>query len=93
MTRAAALRRLPLAVPWLPICVLTFFSRAISPSRRASEMVRVSGFWQKQCLPIRIAIAATAACVWSGVLTVTASIDLPSLSSRTRKSVNFAALG
>ena len=39
-----------------------------------------------------IAMAAATACVWSGVLTVTASIDLPSLSSISRKSVNFSAL-
>ncbi len=40
-----------------------------------------------------MAIMAAAACVWSGVLTVTASICLPISSSILRKSVYFLAFG
>ena len=44
-------------------------------------MVRVSGFWQKQCLPIFMAITEMTAWLWSGVLTVTASMLLSNSSS------------
>jgi hypothetical protein len=41
------MRRLPSkAIPWLPICVATFASRAASVTTRASFTVRVSGFSQ-----------------------------------------------
>ena len=89
---AAALRIGSKAVPWLPICVATPFSRAISPSRRASQIVCVSGFWQWTCLPIRIAFAAITAWLWSGVLTVTASMLSPILSSILRKSVKLCSV-
>jgi hypothetical protein len=78
---AAASRSDEAAVPWFPICVASFFSRAISPMRRASCNVWVIGFWQKQCLPSFIAITPAGACVWSGVLTVTASMVMPVSSS------------
>ena len=48
---------------------------------RASSTDHVSGFWQKQCLPMRMAITLAGAWEWSGVLTVTASILSPSSSS------------
>ena len=69
------------AVPWLPIWVTSFFSAARVRISRASSIDQVSGFWVKQCLPIRIAITLAGAWVWSGVLTVTASILSPSSSS------------
>ncbi len=61
-------------MPWLPIWVQSFFSAASVRMSRASSIDQVSGFWQKQCLPIRMAMMLAGACVWSGVLTVTASI-------------------
>ena len=84
--KAAARRSESEAVPWLPICVASFFDLASSPNMRASEIARVNGFWQKQCLPIPIAIAAAVTCTWSGVLTVTASHSFPISSSIVRKS-------
>ena len=69
------------AVPWLPIWVQSFFSAASVRISRASSTDQVSGFWQKQCLPMRIAITLAGAWVWSGVLTVTASILSPISSS------------
>ncbi len=69
------------AVPWLPIWVTSFFSAARVRISRASSIDQVSGFWVKQCLPIRIAMTLAGACVWSGVLTVTASTLSPSSSS------------
>ena len=74
------------AVPWLPICVATFWLRAISPISRASAIDFVSGFWQKQALPRFIAVTAAMTWVWSGVLTVTASISFRISSSILRKS-------
>ena len=68
-------------MPWLPIWVQSFFSAARVRISRASSTDQVSGFWQKQCLPIRMAITLAGAWVWSGVLTVTASILLPISSS------------
>ena len=49
------------------------------------------GFWQKQWQPIRIPIRPATAWVWSGVLTVKASILLPISSNILRKSVYFLA--
>ena len=60
--------------------------RPDSPNARASEIAWVSGFCVKQALPIFIAIAAAGAWLWSGVLTVTASISLPTSSNILRKS-------
>ena len=52
-----------LAVPWLPICVASFFSAAISAIWRASETECVSGFWQKQCRPSFMALIEAGAWV------------------------------
>ena len=49
------------AVPWLPIWVQSFFSAASVRISRASSIDQVSGFWQKQCLPIRMAITLAGA--------------------------------
>jgi len=57
LTMAAALRRLLLAVPWLPICVATLYSRANLPStglmERAGQRLLHEGV-----LAHRMAIAA-----------------------------------
>ena len=78
---STASRRPAWAVPWLPICVATFFFFASSRIMRASWTDHVNGFWVKQCLPRLIAKVEAGACVWSGVLTVTASISVPISSS------------
>ncbi len=76
-------RRLPEALPWLPVWVTTFAFRDSSRSARASASVRVSGFSQYTCRPARMAAVQMGACQWSGVATTTASRDF-SFSSSTR---------
>ena len=68
-------RKLPDALPWLPVCVTTFADFAISRNCRASASVCVNGFSQYTCLPASIAARHIAACQWSGVAITTASND------------------
>jgi hypothetical protein len=75
----------------LPICVATFASAASFVRNRASWIECVSGFSQYTGLPSRSAAAVATACVWSGVLTTTASMSF--CSSSLRKSWYFSALG
>ena len=92
---STARRRPVSAVPWLPIWVQTLYLRAVSIIIRASNTVRVSGFWQYTCLPCRIAVMPARACAWSGVETTTpVSCFITSLSSNSlRKSKNVFAAG
>ena len=60
--------------PWLPIWVTTPFSLAALLKRSSSQSVRTSGFCTYTWMPIVIARTATAACMWSGVEIVIASI-------------------
>ncbi len=64
----------------MPICVATLCLRAASVMARASQMLCVSGFWQKACFPRMIAPMVAGKWLWSGVLTVTASSLSPSSS-------------
>ena len=50
------------------------FRGRLRPCSGLRRSLCVSGFCVKQCLPIRMAMSEAAACVWSGVLTVTASM-------------------
>jgi len=80
-------------MPCVPICVASLCLRAVSAMRRASAMHQVSGFSQYTCLPSCMAARLTGACMWSGVLTTTASICPWIWSSILRKSRDFRALG
>ena len=82
-----------LAWPWMPICVATFFSRAIAARRLASQTLCVMGFCTKACLPCIMAHIAPEKCMWSHVLTVTASISLSISSSILRRSLYRLAFG
>ena len=72
--------------PWLPIWVATLYFRAALASSRASQIVAVSGFWQWTPMPRSIAHTDAVACMKSGMVTVTPSRFLCSLSSISRKS-------
>ena len=58
---------------------------AVSDIARTSDTVRASGFSQYTWRPLRIAMTAQTAWVWSGVATTTASMSF--CSSIFRKSV------
>ena len=57
----------------MPIWVTTPLSFARLVMARASATVRVRGFWQYTCSPAAMAAIEMAACMWSGVETLTAS--------------------
>jgi CheY-like chemotaxis protein len=62
-------------------------SLALLMSTRHSRMLWASGFWQKTCLPILRANMVAMAWLWSGMVTVTASMEESISVSMVRKSL------